>query len=463
MDARSARKLENKIAVVTGASSGIGRAIARAFAAEGAKVALIARDWLALEDVASGIRSTGGEAMVLPLDVSEAAAVTAAADRVVAQWGRIDVWVNDAMVSVFAPVADTTPEEYRRVTEVNYLGYVHGTLAALKHMRPRNAGVIVQIGSAVAYRAIPLQSAYSASKAAIRGFTDSLRSELIRERSRIKITHLQLPAVNTPQFEVVRNKLPAHPHPVPPIYQPEAIAAVAVRAVLRPRREIWIGWSAIEAIVGQRLIPRFLDRYLARHAWKSQMTERLPPGHPVKHRGDNLDAPLPGDRGAHGPFDREARRGGGARGIVTRGLAIGAMGTLAVALAGWVERALLGRAPVYAPARLARRLFGRAARTPRRASLLGNLMRWSYGPAIGILYSGTVGPLVRRRFPAAPVWPAGLALGAAVYLFELCALPRSRATRPVARWPAADRLLLGGHAAAFGLAAEATRRSLEPG
>jgi short-subunit dehydrogenase len=189
---------------------------------------------------------------------------------------------------------------------VNYLGYVHGTLAALKHMRPKNAGVIVQVGSALAYRSIPLQSAYCASKAAIRGFTDALRSELIHERSAIRVVHLQLPAVNTPQFEVVRNKLRWHAHPVPPIYQPEVIAKVALRAVLRPKREVWIEWSTVKAIIGQRLIPHFLDRYLARKAWASQETRRLPPGHPIKHP-DNLDGVPPGDRGAHGPFDAEAR------------------------------------------------------------------------------------------------------------------------------------------------------------
>src|SRR5206468_1037220 len=176
-------------------------------------------------------------------------------------------WVNVAFVSVFSPVAQMRPEEYRRVIEVNYLGYVHGTLAALRHMRPRNQGLIMQIGSALAYRSIPLQSAYCASKAAIRGFTDSLRSELIHERSGVQLTMLQLPAVNTPQFEVVRNRLPEHPQPVPPIYQPEVIARAAVRAAVKPRREVWIGWSTVKAIIGQRLIPGVLDGYLARNAW----------------------------------------------------------------------------------------------------------------------------------------------------------------------------------------------------
>ncbi len=329
-----ARRLRGKRTVVTGASSGVGRAIARAFAAEGARVALIARGEEGLEAAAAEVRERGGEPLVLPLDVSDAPAVIAASNRVAAAWGGIDVWVNDAMVSVFAPVTRITPEEFRRVTEVNYLGYVHGTLAALRHMRPRNAGVILQIGSALAYRSIPLQSAYCASKAAVRGFTDSLRSELLRERSGIALTMLQLPAVNTPQFDVVRNRLGRHPQPVPPIFQPEVVARVAVGAVLHPKREIWIGGSAVEAIVGQRLFPGLLDRRLARSAWESQVTDALPPGHPHAHPDDNLDRPLPGDRGAHGPFDDRARAASPELWLRRRGpwLAFGA-GLAAVALA----------------------------------------------------------------------------------------------------------------------------------
>jgi len=300
-------RLAGRVAVITGASSGVGRAIARAFAKEGAKVGLLARNVDGLEAAAREIRELGSEALVLPLDVADAKAVEDAADQVVARWGQFDIWVNDAMVSVFAPVADVTPAEYRRVMEVNYLGYVHGTLAALKHMSRKDSGVLIQIGSALAYRSIPLQSAYCASKAAIRGFTDSLRSELIRQQSRIAVCMLHLPAVNTPQFEVVRNRLDGHPQPVPPIYQPEVIARAAVAAVLRPQREMWIGWSTTRAILGQRLVPGLLDRYLAKHAWESQTTTLLPPGHPLRHRHDNVDSPLPGDRGAHGPFDARAR------------------------------------------------------------------------------------------------------------------------------------------------------------
>jgi NAD(P)-dependent dehydrogenase (short-subunit alcohol dehydrogenase family) len=301
------RRLADHKAVITGASSGVGRAIARAFAREGADVALLARNPDGLNAAAEEARACGVRALVLPLDVADAAAVDAAADRVASEWGSIDIWVNDAMVSVFSPVSEMTAQEFRRVTEVDYLGYVHGTLAALRHMRTRDRGVIIQVGSALAYRSIPLQSAYCASKAAIRGFVDSLRCELLHERSGVKLTMLQLPAVNTPQFEVVRNRLGRHPQPVPPIYEPETIARAAVRAALRPGRETWIGWSTVKAILGQRLAPGLLDRYLARHAWDSQVTEDLPPGHPRHHDRDNVDEPIPGDRGAHGPFDRRSR------------------------------------------------------------------------------------------------------------------------------------------------------------
>jgi short-subunit dehydrogenase len=305
------------------------------------KIGLIARSIDGLEAAAKEIRQTGGEAPVLPLDVTDSAAVEAAADRVVADWGHIDVWVNDAMVSVFSPVVAMKPEEFRRVIEVNYLGYVHGTLAALRHMRPRSSGTIMQIGSALAYRSIPLQSAYCASKAAIRGFTDSLRSELIRERSRIALTMLHLPAVNTPQFEVVRNRLANHPQPVPPIYQPEVIARAAVHAVLHPKREIWIGWSTTKAIVGQRLIPGLLDKYLAKAAWETQETEDVPAGHPLQHHQDNVDTALPGDRGAHGIFAAKARKFSSQLVLRThpRSVALAALATTALLV--WASRAIM--------------------------------------------------------------------------------------------------------------------------
>jgi short-subunit dehydrogenase len=206
------------------------------------------------------------------------------------------------MVSVFSPVSEMCASEYRRVIDVNYLGTVHGTLAALEHMRRAGRGLIVQIGSALVYRSIPLQSAYCASKAAIRGFTDSLRSELVHERSPVRVTMLELPAVNTPQFETVRNRLGKHARPVGVIYQPEVIARAFLYAVEHPSREFWVGWSTVKAILGQLFIPGLLDRHLARAAWEQQLDEALPaPG------VDNLDAPLPGDRGAHGLFDAEAK------------------------------------------------------------------------------------------------------------------------------------------------------------
>ncbi len=300
--APSERRLNDRVVVVTGASSGVGRAIARASGEQGAKVALIARAEEGLRVAAREVDAAGGESLVLPLDVADAEAIDGAAAAIVARFGRIDIWVNDAMVSVLAPISAMRADEFRRVTEVNYLGTVHGTLAALRYMRPRNAGLIVQIGSALSYRSIPLQSAYCASKAAIRGFTDSLRSELLHEKSDVCVTMLQLPAVNTPQFEVLRNKLGQHARPVPPTYQPEVIARAFLYAALHPSREMWIGWRTVNAIIGQRCIPGILDRYLARMAWGAQLTASLPPT-----TEDNLEAPLRGDPGAHGSFDREAR------------------------------------------------------------------------------------------------------------------------------------------------------------
>jgi NAD(P)-dependent dehydrogenase (short-subunit alcohol dehydrogenase family) len=192
--------------------------------------------------------------------------------------------------------------------EVNFLGYVHGTQAALRAMRPRDSGLIMQIGSSLTYRSIPLQSAYCASKAAVRGFTDSLRSELIRTRSGVKLTMVHLPAVNTPQFEVVRNRLDGHPHPTGPTYQPEKIAESIVHAVLHPKREVWVTWSVAKAILAHRIAPGLIDRWLAGNAWESQTTKKLPVGHVTHHRVDNLDGPLPGDRGARGPFNSETRK-----------------------------------------------------------------------------------------------------------------------------------------------------------
>ena len=289
--------------VVSGASSGVGRAVARAFAARGDRVALIARRDEALERVADEVRARGGEPLMLRADVADPTAVDACADAVAREWGGIDVWVNNAMVTVFAPVHQMTAEEYRRVTEVTYLGTVHGTLAALRHMRSAGRGAIIQVGSALAYRSIPLQSAYCAAKSAIRGFTDSLRCELRHDRARISLTMVQLPAVNTPQFDVCRTKLPHRSQPVPPIYQPEVIARGVVYAADHPRRELWIAPSTYKAILGQRVAPGLLDRYLARTGYSAQMTQEPTP----EDAPDNLEEPVPGPGAAHGRFDPQAR------------------------------------------------------------------------------------------------------------------------------------------------------------
>jgi NAD(P)-dependent dehydrogenase (short-subunit alcohol dehydrogenase family) len=297
-------EVEPMIVVITGASAGVGRATARAFAADGWDVALLARGDAGLEAAAAEVRSAGGRALPIPLDVADADAVEAAAERVENELGPIDVWVNDAMESVFAPVDEITPDEYRRVTEVNYLGYVHGTLAALKRMKARDRGVIVQVGSALAYRSIPLQAAYCASKHAIVGFTDSLRSELIHDRSHVRVTAVHLPAVNTPQFGWVRSRLPRRAQPVPPIFEPEVPARAILHVAKHPRRELFVGMSTLEAVWGQKFVPGILDWYLGKTGFNSQQTGTARPDRP-----DNLDRPLDAehDHGAHGRFDRRAR------------------------------------------------------------------------------------------------------------------------------------------------------------
>jgi len=291
------------VAVITGASAGVGRAAARAFARRGYRVALIARGHDGLAGAQRDVEAEGSTALVIPCDVADAAAIESAAERIENELGPIDVWVNNAMVSVFAPIVDTTPEEFRRVTEVTYLGYVHGTLAALKRMRARNRGVIVQVGSALAYRSIPLQAAYCAAKHAVKGFTESLRSELIHEKSGVHVTEVHLPAINTPQFRWSRAKLPNKPQPVPPIFQPEVAADAILFAAENKRRHLLVGLPVVKAIVGEKLAPAYADRYLAKNGYDSQQTtERLEPDH-----RDNFYEPLPGDAGAHGVFDDRAR------------------------------------------------------------------------------------------------------------------------------------------------------------
>jgi NAD(P)-dependent dehydrogenase (short-subunit alcohol dehydrogenase family) len=296
--------LQPRIVVVTGASAGLGRAIARAFGARGAVVGLIARGKDGLAAAEREIRDGGGRALAIPADVSDAAAIQAAANQIEREAGPIDLWVNNAMVSVFSPVKEMRPEEYRRVTEVTYLGYVHGTLAALHHMLPRGSGTIVQVSSALAFRAIPLQSAYCAAKHAVKGFTESLRTELLHDGSGVRVTMVHMPALNTPQFGWVRSRLPHKAQPVPPIYQPEVGAEAVVYAALHPERgDLTVGASTLRAIWGNRVAPEALDRYLARTGYRSQQT-----GEPERpDRPDNLWTPLPGDHGAHGAFDSRAR------------------------------------------------------------------------------------------------------------------------------------------------------------
>jgi NAD(P)-dependent dehydrogenase (short-subunit alcohol dehydrogenase family) len=292
-----------QVVVVTGASAGVGRATARRFADEGVSIALIARGRKRLAASAREVEAAGGRALVLPLDVADSDAIEKAAEETEEKLGPIDVWVNSAMAAVYATVAETSPEEFRRVTEVTYLGSVWGTMAALRRMRPRNSGTIVQVGSALAYRGIPLQGAYCGGKHALQGFLDSVRTELLHEGSRIRVTTVHLPALNTPQFSWGRTKLPREPQPVPPIFQPEVAAEAVVWASRNPRRELWVGWSTVQAIAGNKIAPGLLDLYLARTGFDSQQTDDpVPPDRP-----DNLFEPAPGDFAAHGRFDDRSR------------------------------------------------------------------------------------------------------------------------------------------------------------
>ncbi len=292
-------KRTREVVVITGASAGVGRAAAIKFARHGARVALLARGQDGLEGARRDVEAAGGEALVLQVDVSDADAVERAAAAVEETFGPIDIWVNNAMVSVFSPFREMTPDEFRRVTEVTYLGYVHGTMSALRRMLPRDRGTIVQVGSALAYRAIPLQSAYCGAKHAIQGFTESVRSELMHEKSNVHLTMVQLPALNTPQFSWVRSRLPRHPMPAPPIYQPEVAAQAIYWAAHHRRRELNVGGSTAIVLLGNKLFPGFGDRYLGRTGYDSQQTQE-----PVDlNRPDNLWQPLPGDFGAHGEFD----------------------------------------------------------------------------------------------------------------------------------------------------------------
>ncbi len=297
---------KSRVIVITGASAGVGRTAAHAFAKEGARIALIARGRAGLEGAKREVEERGGEALLLPLDVADAAAVETAAAEAETSSARSMWWVNDAMASVFSPTKEMTAEEFKRVTEVTYLGFVYGTLAALKRMLPRDRGVIIQVGSALAYRGIPLQAAYCASKHAIQGFCDSLRCELIHDKSNVRLTMIQMPALNTPQFGWVKSRLPRKAQPVPPIYQPEVAARAILYASHHPRREIYVGLPTVEAIVGNKIAPGALDHYLARTCFDAQMRPNEPED---PNRPDNLWEPVDADEdhGAHGVFGARAR------------------------------------------------------------------------------------------------------------------------------------------------------------
>jgi short-subunit dehydrogenase len=296
-----------EIVVITGASAGVGRATVQAFAKRGAHIGLLARGIEGLEGAKKDVEELGGKALVLPTDVSDADAIEAAAQKVEETFGPIDIWINDAMTSVFSPFKEMTPEEFRRVTEVTYLGAVYGTMAALKRMLPRDRGTIVQVGSALAYRSIPLQAAYCGAKHAIRGFTDSLRSELIHDKSNVHVTMVHLPAVNTPQFSWVKSRLPRKAQPVPPIYQPEVPAEAIYWAAHHRRRELIVGIPTLKAIEGNKVIPGTLDRFLAEKAYSGQQTDEPRDPDEPNNLWEPLDGEGGGDHGAHGSFDARSR------------------------------------------------------------------------------------------------------------------------------------------------------------
>ncbi|WP_158806256.1 MULTISPECIES: SDR family oxidoreductase [unclassified Acidisoma] len=292
-----------RIVVITGSSAGVGRATAFEFARRGDDVALLARNAERLEDLAAKLRAMGVRALAIPTDVADSEAVKQAADRVENELGPIDVWINAAMATIFGAVGTISAAEFRRATEVTYLGQVYGTVVALERMKTRDRGTIINVGSALAYRSVPLQSAYCGAKFAVRGFTDSLRSELLHDRSRIHLTMVHLPAVNTPQFDWAMNKTGHRAQPVPPIFQPEVAArAIAFAATCR-RREVWVGFSSIKAIVGNMIAPGLLDHYLAHFGYSSQMAEERLPMNPPS----NLFESVPGHATSHGRFDSQAR------------------------------------------------------------------------------------------------------------------------------------------------------------
>jgi short-subunit dehydrogenase len=292
-------KLQNKLIVITGASAGVGRATAIAFAKTGAKIILHSRGTDGLEGAKKDVEAQGAFAACYSIDMSDSAKIENVVNEIESKHGSIDVWVNNAMCSVFAPVKDITPDEFKRVTEVTYLGQVYAVMAVLKKMLPRNSGKIILIGSALAYRGIPLQSAYCGAKHGVEGFFESLRCELIHDKSKVQLTMIQLPAMNTPQFSWVMNKLPNNPRPMGLVYQPEVAAKAIVFAATHNRRQIYVGWPTFETIIGDKVVPGFLDWYLAKIGYKGQQTNtKVDP-----NRLNNVWEPVPGDHGAHGTFD----------------------------------------------------------------------------------------------------------------------------------------------------------------
>jgi NAD(P)-dependent dehydrogenase (short-subunit alcohol dehydrogenase family) len=300
--------VRGKVVVVTGASGGVGRATARLLGRHGAAVALFARGERGVRAAARDVIEAGGRALPVTVDVADYQALTRAADHVENTLGPIDIWINVAFATVFGPFTEISPAEFERATDVTYLGFVWGTRVALERMRPRERGVIVQTGSAMAYRGIPLQSVYSGAKHAIQGFTEALRCELLHEQSKIAVTMVQLPAINTPQFDWAASRLSRHPQPVPPIYQPEVAAHAVVHAATHPRRrEYWVGGSTVLTLLGNKIAAGLLDRYLARTAYSSQLTEELEPTD-TENLWEPADANSADgtDHGAHGSFERAA-------------------------------------------------------------------------------------------------------------------------------------------------------------
>jgi NAD(P)-dependent dehydrogenase (short-subunit alcohol dehydrogenase family) len=326
-----------EVVVITGPGAGVGRAIARRFAAPGVRIGLLGRNEDSLAAARAEVEEAGGEALAIPTDVADPDAVEAAAQAVEEALGPIDVWVNNSMTTVFSFFDEITPEEYRRATDVTYHGTVWGTMAALKRMKDRDRGTIVQVGSAMAYRGIPLQAPYCGAKHAIKGFVDSVRCELRNQGSSVHVTMVQLPGLNTPQFDHCRSKMPNHPMPVPPIYQPEVAAEAVHFAAHARRREVWVGIPTIYTILGERLAPWLAERYLARTAVKGQQTDGPPS---EKNSEGNIFSPHGGDPGAHGRFDADAHSSSVQLALTRRR---GPLAAGVLAAAGAASAALLAR------------------------------------------------------------------------------------------------------------------------